>query len=172
MNAGSEWSNQTLTWLRRLRTMPDMSERRPIPSPESFPLHTDVAVRFRDVDAMGHVNNAVYLSFFEEARVALFHHLGPTASDRSSLEDRFPFILAEASCRYLSPARVGETLRVHLRVARIGTTSFDFEYLVVERNTGRPVATGRSVQVAFDYGARKPVAIPEHVRALLEAYRG
>ena len=148
----SLWFDHTLTPLRRLRTMPDMSERRPIPSPESFPLHTDVAVRFRDVDAMGHVNNAVYLSFFEEARVALFHHLGLTASDRSSLEDRFPFILAEATCRYLSPARVGETLRAHLRVARIGTTSFDFEYLILERNTGRPVATGRSVQVAFDYG--------------------
>jgi acyl-CoA thioester hydrolase len=152
--------------------MPDMSERREIPSSESFPLHTDVAVRFNDVDAMGHVNNAVYLTFFEEARVGLFTQGGMASEDGTPLEARFPFILAEATCRYLSPARVGETLRVYLRLARIGTTSFDLEYLILERNERRPVATGRTVQVAFDYTTRRPIPVPEEVRALLERCRG
>lgn len=155
-----------------LRTMPCMSERHPIPSPESFPLHTDVAVRFNDVDAMGHVNNAIYLSFFEEARVALFTRNSLGSEGGGSLEERFPFILAEATCRYLSPARVGETLRVYLRLARIGTTSFDFEYLILARDDRRPVATGRTVQVAFDYATRRSIPVPEEVRELLERCRG
>ncbi len=165
------WFVRMLTTLPGVRTMSGMSERRPIPSPESFPLHTDVSVRFCDIDAMGHVNNAVYLTFFEEARVALFSQFGPDSGDGPSLEERFPFILAEATCRYLSPARVGETLRVYMRLARIGITSFDLEYLILERDDRRPIAAGRTVQVAFDYRTRRPIPVPEEVRALLERCR-
>lgn len=150
--------------------MTAMSTPRPIPSPDSFPLHAEVVVRFIDVDAMGHVNNAVYLTYMEEARVALFKKLASTGSLGHSLEQRFPFILAEATCRYLSPAAVSETLNVYIRVARTGSKSFDFEYLITEQQSGRPVATARTVQVAFDYATRKPIEIPPGLRETLERF--
>ena len=70
-------------------------------------------VRFSDCDPMGHVNNANYLTYFEQARVEFLrhHHLGWT----------LPFILAEANVRFLAPARFGDTLHVHLTVGHIGT---------------------------------------------------
>jgi acyl-CoA thioester hydrolase len=160
-----------LTRLPLPRKILGMSPSRPVPSPESFPLHTEVVVRFRDVDAMGHVNNAVYLTYLEEARVALFKELAPTDLHGPSPEQQFPFILAEATCRYLSPAAVAETLNVYIRVARTGSKSFDFEYLVTEQRSGRLLAAARTVQVAFDYATGQPIEIPPHLREALERFR-
>lgn len=153
-------------------TITAMPTPRPVPLPGAFPFHTEVAVRFRDVDAMGHVNNAVYLTFFEEARAALFRELVSAVPEGPSLEKRFPFILAEATCRYLSPVAVGELLRVHLRVSRTGARSFDFDYLITESASGRAVATGRTVQVAFDYSSRRTIEIPGPLKTLLGQYAG
>jgi len=159
-----------LTSCPRLSTMAGMSPSRSVPLPEEFPLQTEIVVRFRDVDAMGHVNNAVYLTYLEQGRVALFSKLGFTATSSPSALEQFPFILAEATCRYLSPAAVGETLVVHIRVARTGAKSFDLEYLITDQQSGRPVATARTVQVAFDYAAGKTIEIPPNLRSALQRF--
>jgi acyl-CoA thioester hydrolase len=121
-------------------------------------------VRFRDCDAMGHVNNAVYFTYMEQARFKHWRALWRFG------EDRFPdpgIILARAECDYRSPARVGEALEVRLALAAVGRTSFTYEYEIVSADDGRVIANARSVQVAYDYARQQPVPVPDAWRELL-----
>jgi len=138
------------------------------PSPELFPMKVPITVRFRDLDAMGHVNNSVYLTYFEEARVAYYrvptgHELDPAT---------FDFVIAEITCTYRSPARLGEVLEVAIRTSEVRSRSFVFEYLITERESNRLVATGRSVQVAYDYAAGRAKSLSEEMIARMEAFEG
>lgn len=139
-----------------------MSSQRPIPDQETFRFRCLIEVRFRDLDAMGHVNNAVYFTYFEVARAAYMRALGhldelPLASN---LGDLFPFILAEASCRYLAPVGLGEVLVVSLRTSEVKRKSFEFEYLVTRQANGQPVAVGRSIQVYYNYDSGRTKVLP------------
>lgn len=121
-------------------------------------------VRFRDCDGMGHVNNAVYLTYLEQTR--LLHWRERLAVDpRRSGEG---IILARAEVDFRSPATFGDTLDVGLVVAKVGQSSFSYDYEIVEAADGRLVAAARTVQVWFDYATGKSVPIPEQVRLKLE----
>jgi len=133
----------------------------------TFPVVVPIVVRFRDLDALGHVNNAVYLTYFEMARVAYYQAL----VGLRSLDD-FDFILAEVTCRYRSPAWLGETLLVGIRIPSMGRKSFVFEYEIRDQASGRLVAEGRSVQVMYDYQARRSKPIPDDFVAKVEALEG
>jgi acyl-CoA thioester hydrolase len=120
-------------------------------------------VAFRDLDGLGHVNNAVYLSYVESARLAYMQEvLGPLELEELG-------IVADVKISFRSPASLGETLEVGHRVSRVGETSllFDFE---VRGGDGRLVAEGSTVHVAFDYGVRRPVPVPEEWRSRIESY--
>ncbi len=143
-----------------------------IPTAAEFPLSTEVEVRFVDVDAMGHVNNANYATFFEEARVAYFREAYPEEFSDRQLETTFPFILLDLYCRYLSPVRMGERLRVSIRLARMGGKSFDFEYLITSRTDGRAVATGRTTQVYFNYAEDRTEPVPDPLRKAFARIEG
>lgn len=119
-------------------------------------------MRFRDCDAMGHVNNAVYFTYMEQARFAYAQHV--LAGDAASL----PIILARAECDFKAQATYGDVLDVFVRLTRIGRASFTLEYDVVDVAGGASVATGRSVQVAYDYAAQRSMAIPDRARRRLE----
>jgi len=135
----------------------------------AFPVVVPIVVRFRDLDAMGHVNNAVYLTYFEMARVA-YHQ---TLSGRPSFDFHdFDFILAEVTCRYRSPAYLGETLLVGIRVVSVGSKSFVFEYEMREQTSGRLVAEGRSVQVMYDYREQRSKPVSDEFLAKVEALQG
>ncbi|MBV6521754.1 MAG: hypothetical protein MNPFHGCM_01898 [Gemmatimonadaceae bacterium] len=125
-----------------------------------FPL----ATRYTDYDTKGHVNNAVYLTYFEMARHALWHEHWGRESDP-------PFIVAEARVKYVSPAYIGESLVVDIAVAEIRTKAWVYRYEIREEGGNRLVAEGATVQVAFDYGARSTLPISADVRALLETVR-
>ena len=120
-------------------------------------------VAFRDLDGLGHVNNAVYLSYVESARLAYMQEvLGPLELEELG-------IVADVKISFRSPAALGETLEVGHRVRRVGETSlvFDFE---VRGGDGRLVAEGSTVHVAFDYGVRRPVPVPEEWRSRIESH--
>ncbi len=128
----------------------------------SFSLPIDVV--FRDIDVMGHVNNAVYFTYMETARTNFFmKHLD--LDDPSDL----PFILAQISCTYRSAAQFGEQLNVKIFVSRIGRKSFDISYAITT-NSGRMVAEGLSVMVTFDYSKRCTIPIPDDIMELLVRY--
>lgn len=123
-------------------------------------------VRFRDCDPLGHVNNAVYLTYLEQTR---FNHWRSLWDFGPDLPPGTPgVILARVECDYKRPARYGDTLEIRMRVAAVGRSSFQYEYEIVDAQ-GRTVALARTVQVMYDYAAEKPVPIPDHIRALLAA---
>ena len=124
-------------------------------------------VRFRDCDPMGHVNNAVYLTYLEQARLSLWR-------ERWRVDPRSPgegIILARAEVDFKSPAVYGETLEVRVSVTAIGRSSFTYEYEMVDAGSGRLVVSARTVLVWYDYTAGRSVLIPEAIRAVLERER-
>ncbi len=141
--------------------------------PSDFHCHSDMQVRFGDLDAMGHVNNAVYFTYFEVARTSYMRQLGfESPGEGRPMSDLFPYILAEASCRFLAPISLGQAIVLHARTTRMGTKSFDLEFLVTDGSTGAALAVGRTVQVFYDYEAHSSVAVPAAVRARIEALEG
>ncbi|HXF70674.1 MAG TPA: thioesterase family protein [Thermoflexus sp.] len=122
-----------------------------------FQLAVPIEVRFRDMDAMGHVNNAVYFTYFEQARIHYLRHL---AQLPPPLEP-FGMIVAEATCQYRAPITMGMPIQVWIRVAEVRQRSFIFLYKIERRDNGQIMAMGRSVQVAYDYARGTPVPIPE-----------
>ena len=124
-------------------------------------------VRFRDCDPMGHVNNAVYLTYLEQARFAHWRSLWKYRQD--GWDKRVPgVILARAEVDYRGQAREGDLLDIELTVSKIGRTSFHYDYRIVD-SRGQLILEAKTVQVMYDYGAGKPVAIREDIRQMLES---
>jgi acyl-CoA thioester hydrolase len=110
-------------------------------------------VRFRDCDAMGHVNNAVYSTYLEQARIAILGGLEP-------------FILARVEIDFRAELHAGEQIEVRSRCPRIGTKSFDLEHEVWAGD--RLVAQAKSVLVGYDYEAGSSVPLTENQRRRLQ----
>ena len=117
-----------------------------------FPFVHRERVRFRDCDAMGHVNNAVYSTYLEESRIGV---LGGLAD----------FILARVELDFRSELRAGEEVEVRTRCSRIGTKSFQLEH-VISAN-GRVVAEAKSVLVSYDYERGESLPVPDELRRRL-----
>jgi acyl-CoA thioester hydrolase len=139
----------------------------PAAKADGYSLSIPIEVRFRDLDSMGHVNNAVYLTYFENARIAYWRAV-PGVRSRRNLD----YILARAECDFRSPVTLDDELFGHIRVAAFGRTSFVFEYLLRDERTGRVVAEGRTVQVMFNYATRKAEPLDAAVRAAIEEFEG
>src|SRR5215510_4414478 len=122
-------------------------------------LHTE-DVRFRDLDPMGHVNNAVFLTYLEQARISFFAELGAVTS-----LDEMNMILARVEIDFKAPVRLGQEVEISVRAGRFGTKSFDLEYEL--RVDGALVAQAASVQVAYDYERGEPVPVPSEWREKL-----
>lgn len=138
---------------------------------KSFPYEITLEVAFRDIDAMGHVNNAVFFAYFETVRIK---YVGEIMENSGLLDFELldlPLILVEASCTYKSPALLGELLRIGAGISRFGNKSFDMLYRVLGED-GRLVAYGKTVQVMYDYLMRNAFPIPEEVRAYVRRYQG
>ncbi len=121
-------------------------------------------VEFRDVDTAEHVNNAVYLTYLETARIGYL---------REALGDGFLYqlslILAHVTVDFRSPARFPEMLEIGSRVPRVGTKSFAMDH-EVRGADGRLVVEASSVLVAYDYEADASMPVPEEWRRRLDAY--
>lgn len=130
-----------------------------------FPCVIPTEVAFRDIDAMGHVNNAVYLTYLETARIKFLHQAGAIAR-----LGEIPLILAEVTVTYKSPAHFGELLAIGLGVPRFGTKSFEFAYQI-DGGDGRLVALARTVVVAYDYASATTVPVPERLKQQVLAFQ-
>jgi acyl-CoA thioester hydrolase len=122
---------------------------------------TELRVRFGDTDMLGHVNNASYFTYMEEARCDFVQAVGMTD---------VPLILASAKVDFRAQTFFGDTLEIETWVTRIGNTSFDVANLMRNAETGTVVFEGVAVIVYFDYEEQKPKPIPENLRKLLEQY--
>jgi acyl-CoA thioester hydrolase len=124
---------------------------------EGFPFVHRETVRFRDLDGMGHVNNAVFSTYLEQARLAWFG-----TSETLPLSD---VILARTEIDFRSPVAIGETVEIGVRASRLGTKSFELEYEL--QAGGRLVAEAKSVLVGYDYSRGESSTIPERWRRRL-----
>ena len=134
--------------------------------PTEFAYCHRLSVRFRDCDAMGHVNHAVYFTYLEQCRLTFWVELTGTPSPHTRV------IIARAECDYRSPAHFGDELEVRLRVGEIGRSSFTLVYEVVQAGSDRLVASGKTVMVGYDYAAGSSVPLPAATRQLLERVKG
>ena len=133
--------------------------------PTEFSYRHRLSVRFRDCDAMGHVNHAVYLTYFEQGRLTFWRELTGTPSPYTRV------IIARAECDYRAPAHFGDELEVRVNVGDIGRSSFTLEYDIVQAGSDRLVASGKTVMVSYDYASATSVPLPEATRSLLEQVR-
>jgi len=117
--------------------------------------------RFRDIDAMGHVNNAVYATYLEQARADLFDDLFD--ADLSAV----PTVLVHLSIDYERPILLGETVTVDLVLDSIGTSSLTTSY-EVKTGEGR-AARAETVQVFIDRETGESAPIPDRYRQRLDS---
>ncbi|MCF8104739.1 MAG: acyl-CoA thioesterase [Desulfohalobiaceae bacterium] len=126
----------------------------------------NISVRFRDIDSMGHVNNAVFFTYFEEGRKAFIHEL--FGLERPS---DFQFILAHVSCDYLRPVKLNDKPTLQTWISSIGTKRFDMQYELLDSNDETVVyARGQSIQVFYDYQANQSKPIPDDIRKRFSLY--
>lgn len=127
-------------------------------------LSIELPVQFRDIDAMGHVNNAAYLQYMETARVELARSLGQVREGF-----RASFIVASARCEFKRPIRDERQITVSVWVSRIGDRSWDLDYSI---HGPRRVeyAAGRTTQVAYNYKTRFAVQISGKLKRQLAKY--
>ncbi|WP_281195284.1 thioesterase family protein [Halorubrum sp. F4] len=124
---------------------------------------TDVPVRFRDIDAMGHVNNAVYATYLEQARTDYFRDV--LEADLSAVAT----VLASVSIQFRRPVELTDgAVTVEIDVPELGRSSVPMTYEI--RARGEVVAEAESVQVAVDDGSSRP--IPDEYREAIETYHG
>ena len=123
-----------------------------------------IQATLRDTDALGHVNNAVYVNWFEEVRTSY-------VCARRGFRDmaQVDFILASTTIHFRSPVYMLETIDMRCAPVRLGTSSWDLAYEGRAREDGRLVVDGISTQVQYDYAARRKAPIPSGWRALLTA---
>ena len=126
-----------------------------------------IEVRFRDCAPMGHVNNAVYMTYLEVARFNYWRDVvglpGPEGPG---------FILARSEVDYRGQAEPGDLLDVHVRAVRIGKSSFTVASRIVRPSDDALILDASNVLVMYDYGAKRPVPVPQAVRDVLSAYEG
>src|SRR5262249_35825606 len=132
-----------------------------VPRMSEFAYRHRVTVRFRDCDAMGHVNHAVYFTYFEQCRLTCWRELTGQANPFTRV------IIARAECDYRSQSVFGDELEVRMTVGRIGRSSFELVYEIAQAATGQKVADGKTVMVSFDYGANKSAPLTVETQALL-----
>lgn len=132
-----------------------------------FRFRKRVETRWSDMDEMHHVNNAVYLTYFEQARVYYFHE----ACQWDWKNDGA--ILASANVNYVVPLRFPEAAFIYVRTAKIGNKSIELHYVIIRENEDGSqtlITVGSTVMVTFDYKTQKSIAVPDYIKDRLLAY--
>lgn len=127
----------------------------------AFHYYHPIEVRYGDLDPQGHVNNAKYLTYLEQARVGYIRALGLWRGD-SYLD--FGVILADAHLTFRAPILLTQQIRVGVRVSRLGNKSLTMEYCIEDGETSREMASATTVLVTYDYRRGETVPIPDHWR--------
>lgn len=126
-------------------------------------LITDIQLRYGDLDTLGHVNNAVYLTYFELGRV-LFFRKYLREFDVNSIA----FVIARAEINFRKSIRITDDVLLETRIEDVGNTSFNFGHRLVSRDGKTVFCEGKIVAVSIDKD-RKPCRVPEEIRNLVSA---
>lgn len=132
-----------------------------------FRFYHPIEVRYGDLDPQGHLNNAKYFTYIEQARIVYLRHLGLWKSD-SFLD--VGIILVEARLTFEAPVLWGQSIQVGVRITRLGNKSFDVLYTVQDSQSGRQHASGSTIQVAYDYRTAQTISIPDGWREIITEF--
>jgi acyl-CoA thioester hydrolase len=130
---------------------------------ENYTFSMPLILRWSDIDELRHVNNAKYLTFFEEVRIQYNNRVGNWNWKTEG------FLLAAANINFRKPLFLRDEPTIHARISKIGTKSFDMEYAIFNKK-GELCASGTTVQVAIEMTSFTPIAVPEHIKTLVLAY--
>jgi acyl-CoA thioester hydrolase len=142
------------------------------PHPQSladYPVVVTLPVQWGDQDAFGHVNNTVYLRWFETVRIVYGDKVG-LAMNRDGA--KIAPILAAITCNYRKQIKFPDTIHVGARITKFGRTSLIMEYAVFSDAHQAIAADGDSTLVVFDYTANRPRPIPAELRKAVEQLEG
>lgn len=127
---------------------------------------TDIIIRFADMDAAGHVNNAKYLTYFEEARFSYWGEVtGWNMKDTG-------MVVGRSEINYIKPLTVEDKIVCYVRVIRIGNSSFDVMHVLVKTtDKGEEICTTcKTVCISYDYSTNKSIPIPAEGRKKMIDY--
>lgn len=130
-----------------------------------YPFSYSFEVIFRDIDMLKHVNNAVYFTYMETARIKFYR-----AALGEAYLKRFGTVIAQATCTYKSPALLDETLFMGVGISRLGRSSFDMQYHITAED-GRTVAEGQTTSVHINLLTGQSQPIPEEIRAQITDFQ-
>jgi acyl-CoA thioester hydrolase len=127
-----------------------------------------VEIRFSDIDAFNHVNNACYLTYLEQARIEYFNEIVGWDYQWS----KRGIILAKASIDFIFPIHLNDKANIFTRCSRIGNKSFDLQYRIIKIENDKEIllADASTVMVAFDYDINKSIEIPPEWKDLINVY--
>lgn len=136
---------------------------------QNFKHKFPIQLRFKDIDKMGHVNNANYLTYIEIARVKYFEDVVGTDKKWSQ---QVGIILARIEIDYKAPVFLHDTIFVYTRCSRIGNKSLTLDWAIVREKQSQEevVAHGNAVLVCYDYVHEKTIPIPEEQRKAIQAF--
>ena len=126
-------------------------------TPDYFPHWTEVSVRFNDMDSLSHVNNALFNSYFEEARIQVLQEIPEWIED---LERKRSFVLRKSTIEYLAPILYPDTLLIGSGLLRVDTARVYALQAVYSFNTNRLCSTAETMGVWFDLQTQRPTSIP------------
>lgn len=135
-----------------------------------YKFYHPIEVRYGDLDPQGHVNNAKFLTFFEQTRVQYLIHLGLFSEDQSFLE--VGIILAETKVTFHAPLRYGVDAHVGARTTYLGNKSIHMAYILQDKKNAAIIAEGSAVIVTFDYRNQQTITIPDPWRAAIAQFEG
>jgi len=130
---------------------------------------TLIPIRYGDVDAQGHVNNARNLTFIEHARMEYLLHLG--LWDGHDFKD-LGLIVADVHIAFRAQILFGQTVRVRTWISRLGNKSIRFEYRLEDADTGQLLSEAETVMVTYDYHTDRSIRVPETWREKIAAFEG
>jgi acyl-CoA thioester hydrolase len=136
----------------------------------NFRFYHPIEVRYGDLDPQGHLNNASYLTFFEQARIQYIKRLGMFSEGQSFMD--IGVILADVHVAYKKPVEWGMPVKVGVRTLKIGNKSMTVEQNIVHMESGEVLATGEVVMVTYDYHTGKSIPIRQVWRDAVRDFEG
>jgi acyl-CoA thioester hydrolase len=135
-----------------------------------FRFHHPIEIRYGDLDPQGHVNNAKYLTYFEQGRVHYLIQLGLFSKEQSFMD--MGIIIADIHITFKTPARYNDRIQVGVRTSKIGNKSMTVEQCVMNADTGEVLASGTVILVMFDYREHKTIPVPDEWREKISSFEG
>ncbi|WP_069130998.1 acyl-CoA thioesterase [Rhodohalobacter halophilus] len=133
---------------------------KPTYRPDLFYHWTEIAVRFRDLDPLNHVNNAVFNSYFEEARIQFIHHI---PEFKASVKSGFSFVLVHLELDYIKPILMGETILVGSSVEEYGNSSIKGFQAIYSKKEKELKAVAKTTGVWFNLEKNRPARLPDMI---------